>query len=155
MSDPNTLEIAPSNVEQARAWDGAEGDYWAEHADRFDRSMAGYQPAFLDAARIGRADRVLDVGCGTGQTTRDAARRAGDGYALGVDLSASMIDVARRRAAERRAGQRPVRAGRRAAAPVRPGRLRRGAQPDRGDVLRRSGRPRSATWPGPCAPAAG
>ena len=41
MSDPNTLEIAPSNVEQARAWDGAEGDYWAEHAERFDRSMAG------------------------------------------------------------------------------------------------------------------
>jgi SAM-dependent methyltransferase len=98
MSDPNTLEIAPSNVEQARAWDGAEGDYWAEHADRFDRSMAGYQPGFLDAARIGRADRVLDVGCGTGQSTREAARRACDGFALGVDLSASMIDVARRRA---------------------------------------------------------
>jgi SAM-dependent methyltransferase len=98
MSDPEPLVVDPGNVEQAQAWDGAEGDYWAEHADRFDRSLAGYQPAFLDAARIERGDRVLDIGCGTGQDTRAAARRAGDGCALGVDLSARMIEVARRRA---------------------------------------------------------
>jgi SAM-dependent methyltransferase len=42
---------------------------------------------------------VLDVGCGTGQTTRDAARLASDGHCLGVDLSASMLHVARDRAA--------------------------------------------------------
>jgi SAM-dependent methyltransferase len=40
-------------------------------------------------------DRVLDIGCGTGRTTRDAARSAGEGSALGVDLSASMIERAR------------------------------------------------------------
>jgi SAM-dependent methyltransferase len=40
-------------------------------------------------------DRVLDIGCGTGRTTRDAARSAADGSALGVDLSASMIERAR------------------------------------------------------------
>lgn len=40
-------------------------------------------------------DRVLDIGCGTGQTSRDAARSAVGGSALGVDLSASMIDWAR------------------------------------------------------------
>ena len=46
------------------------------------------------------SDRVLDIGCGTGQTTRDAARAATGGSAVGVDLSARMLDYARRRAAE-------------------------------------------------------
>ena len=40
-------------------------------------------------------DRILDIGCGTGRTTRDAARSARQGSALGVDLSASMIERAR------------------------------------------------------------
>ena len=40
-------------------------------------------------------DRVLDVGCGAGQTTRDAARLAEAGSALGVDISVSMIERAR------------------------------------------------------------
>ena len=43
---------------------------------------------------------MLDVGCGTGQTTRDAARAASAGSALGVDLSSRMLDHARRRATE-------------------------------------------------------
>lgn len=99
MPDPDTLVVDPSNADQARAWDGPDGDYWAEHADRFDRSMAGHQPAFLAAAAVTPGDRVLDVGCGTGQTTRAAARLAGAGHALGVDLSERMIELARRRAA--------------------------------------------------------
>jgi SAM-dependent methyltransferase len=45
---------------------------------------------------------VLDIGSGTGQTTLDAARSASCGSVLGVDLSARMVEVARR-AAERAA----------------------------------------------------
>jgi SAM-dependent methyltransferase len=41
-------------------------------------------------------DHVLDIGCGAGQTTRDAARLAVAGTVLGVDVSAPMIDRARR-----------------------------------------------------------
>jgi SAM-dependent methyltransferase len=47
------------------------------------------------ACDVRRHDRVLDVGCGTGQTTRAAARTAAAGSALGVDVSARMIDRAR------------------------------------------------------------
>ena len=43
---------------------------------------------------------MLDIGCGTGQTTCDAARAAGAGSALGVDLSSAMIEFARTRAAQ-------------------------------------------------------
>jgi ubiquinone/menaquinone biosynthesis C-methylase UbiE len=38
---------------------------------------------------------VLDVGCGSGQTTREAARTAQAGSALGVDVSAAAIERAR------------------------------------------------------------
>ncbi|GAA4942389.1 ubiquinone/menaquinone biosynthesis C-methylase UbiE [Actinomycetospora succinea] len=90
-----TTDIDPTNRAQAQAWDGTEGDYWAAHPDRFDTALARYQPAFHAACDVGPGDRVLDVGCGTGLTTRAAARAAPDGEAVGVDLSARMIDVAR------------------------------------------------------------
>jgi SAM-dependent methyltransferase len=95
-STTSGLRVDPSNAEQAKAWDGGEGAYWAAHAEHFDRTVAAYHRPFLDAAAIGTGEQVLDIGCGTGQTTRDAARRAAPGGALGVDLSAGMIALARR-----------------------------------------------------------
>lgn len=96
---PATLPVASSNIDQLRAWDGDEGEYWADNAEHFDRSVAAYDERLFAAAAIGVRDHVLDVGCGTGQTTRDAARAASAGSALGVDLSASMLEYARRVAA--------------------------------------------------------
>ena len=90
----------PSNVEQAKAWDGDQGAHWASHAARLDAAIAAHHGPFLDAAGVQPGERVLDIGCGAGQTTRDAARAAGSGFALGVDLSSQMLDYARRRAAD-------------------------------------------------------
>lgn len=92
------VAVDVSNAEQARAWNGSEGAYWAANAGRFERAMARYNPRFLDMARIGPGARVIDVGCGTGDTARAAARAANHGETLGVDLSAQMIAVARQRA---------------------------------------------------------
>ena len=100
MTATHAVPVDPSNVEQLRAWDGDEGEYWADNADYFDRSIADYHQRLLAAATIGARDCVLDVGCGTGQTTRDAARVASAGAALGVDLSSRMLDYARRRAVD-------------------------------------------------------
>jgi ubiquinone/menaquinone biosynthesis C-methylase UbiE len=56
--------------------------------------------AVLDAVGVRPGARVLDVGCGTGDTTLHAARRVGpSGLALGVDASLTMLERARRRAA--------------------------------------------------------
>lgn len=89
------LHVDPSNAAAARAWDGDEGAYWTRYAKQFDRAVAAYHTGLMEAAEIGRNEQVLDIGCGTGQTTRDAARRATSGSALGIDLSAQMIALAR------------------------------------------------------------
>ena len=99
ISGPAGPAVDPSNAAQAESWDGDSGAYWADQAATFDRGIAAYQQPFLDAAAIGPSDRVLDIGCGNGLTTRDAARRAPGGHALGIDLSAAMLAVARAAAA--------------------------------------------------------
>lgn len=100
MTTDSAVSVDPSNVAQLRAWDGAEGSYWADNADSFDRSVAPYHQRLLEIAAVAAHEQVLDVGCGTGQTTRDAARAASAGSALGIDLSSRMLDDARRRAAD-------------------------------------------------------
>jgi len=94
----DTVPVDPANAEQLNAWNGDEGTYWAQHAERFDRAIAGHDGPFQAAAGFQPTDRVLDVGCGSGQNTRDAARAARSGSALGVDLSAPMLVHARRAA---------------------------------------------------------
>ncbi|GAB2454492.1 class I SAM-dependent methyltransferase [Streptomyces incanus] len=90
---------AIANRQQAEAWNDWEGAHWAEHAERYDAMMGAFNEPLFAAAGITAGHRVLDVGCGTGQTTRLAARRAYDGEAVGIDLSAPMLDRARRDAA--------------------------------------------------------
>ena len=104
MTDTSPVAVDPSNEAAYRAWDGADGEFWAAHESYFDRSLARYDPALLAAAAIGPRDRVLDVGCGTGHTSRAAARLARDGAVVGIDLSSPMLERARERAHEERLG---------------------------------------------------
>ena len=61
----------------------------------YDAELGLHHQVLRRACTIRAGDRILDIGCGTGRTTRDAARSAGEGSALGLDLSASMIERAR------------------------------------------------------------
>ncbi|MEV6859771.1 methyltransferase domain-containing protein [Streptosporangium subroseum] len=88
------------NTEQAEAWNGYEGNHWADHQDRYDAVNSEFNDHLLTAAAIGERDRVLDIGCGNGQVTRLAARRARLGHAAGIDLSAPMLQRARATAAD-------------------------------------------------------
>ncbi|MFE5208139.1 class I SAM-dependent methyltransferase [Streptomyces sp. NPDC056600] len=90
------LEVV--NTEQAQAWNGPEGDHWARHQDRWNAVNEGFNEPLLDSADISAGHRVLDLGCGSGQTTRLAALRASAGNAVGLDLSAAMLAEARSRA---------------------------------------------------------
>lgn len=100
MTSTDTAWVAPANADQLTAWDTAEGVFWAKHADLFEQSLQRYDDWLLRAAAIRDGDNVLDVGCGTGSTTRAAAWLAGSGTALGVDLSSPMLEVAALRARE-------------------------------------------------------
>lgn len=68
-------------------------------ADFYDAELSRHNRHLRVATRVGTRDRVLDIGCGAGQTTREAARVAVEGDVLGVDISADMLEIARRRCA--------------------------------------------------------
>jgi SAM-dependent methyltransferase len=81
------------NVAQAEAWNGWEGENWARDCERYDVMMREFDDAFFGAADLADQDRVLDVGCGTGQTARRAAHTAA--RVVGIDISGPMLARAR------------------------------------------------------------
>ena len=96
---PQAPLVDARNADMASAWNGQEGEDWAAHADRYDAASAAFDASLLDGARITATDRVLDVGCGAGVSTRAAARAAPGGHVTGIDLSAQLLAEARRRSA--------------------------------------------------------
>ena len=61
----------------------------------YDAELRRHNEVLHRALGVQLRDQVLDIGCGTGQTTRQAARTARAGSALGVDVSALAIERAR------------------------------------------------------------
>lgn len=61
----------------------------------YDAELQLHNHAFRHACGILAHEHVLDIGCGAGRTTRDAARDAPGGRAMGIDISAPMIACAR------------------------------------------------------------
>jgi len=89
------------NIDQAEAWDGPEGEHWALHHERFDATISPHHGVLITAAAFAPGERVLDIGCGNGLSSRDAARAVGpSGSVLGVDLSGPMLAVAAQLAEE-------------------------------------------------------
>jgi SAM-dependent methyltransferase len=61
----------------------------------YDAELRLHDEILRGAYDLRASDHVLDVGCGTGQTTREAARLAHAGGAVGIDTSARVIERAR------------------------------------------------------------
>ncbi|MEV0593276.1 class I SAM-dependent methyltransferase [Nonomuraea cavernae] len=91
---------AIANTHHAEAWNGWEGTNWADNAARYNAIVAAFDDDLFRAAAIHENDRVIDIGCGTGQPTLMAARRAAQGHVFGIDISAPMLERARADAAE-------------------------------------------------------
>src|SRR6266498_1843237 len=91
----------PNNAQtryQDQYWNGPQANHWLVHEHRYERMGAPFPRLVLDAAAVARTDRVLDIGCGTGSTTCTAARAAGDGQALGVDIARPLLQRAKQQA---------------------------------------------------------
>jgi ubiquinone/menaquinone biosynthesis C-methylase UbiE len=65
----------------------------------YDDELRAHNERLRAAVGVRPGDHVLDIGCGAGQSTRDAARVAAPGRVLGVDISAQLLERARQRTA--------------------------------------------------------
>jgi ubiquinone/menaquinone biosynthesis C-methylase UbiE len=93
------MVVQVGDEQDARPWvnaDQAAGEFRVSHAELFDAEARLHEQRFNAAAAIGASDHVLDVGCGTGKSTREAGRAAVAGTVLGVDISAPVLELARR-----------------------------------------------------------
>lgn len=91
--------MSEPNADMRKAWDGPDGDIWAASAHQYETRGAGHRRLLLQAAAIDSGERVLDLGCGNGASTREAARMAEPGEVVGIDLSTAMLTNARARSA--------------------------------------------------------
>lgn len=92
---PDTL-----HADQVAFWSGEGGAMWLNTEVRIEATLAGLGARALAAAAPRPGEAVIDIGCGTGPTTRALARAvAPSGRVLGLDLSATMVAEASRRAA--------------------------------------------------------
>ena len=92
-------DAARANAQMTEYWNGTAGDKWVRLETILDDQLRPFGDAVLAAARLRSGERVLDIGCGCGATTLDAARAVGaEGRATGVDLSRAMLARAALRA---------------------------------------------------------
>jgi SAM-dependent methyltransferase len=85
-----------SNADQIADWNGLQGQRWAELQREIEGIVRPFGLAALERAAPQAGERVVDVGCGCGDTSIELARRVGStGRVLGVDVSRPMLDVAR------------------------------------------------------------
>jgi SAM-dependent methyltransferase len=70
--------------------------------DFYDSELRAHHEHLRAAYGISRGDEIVDIGCGTGLTTREAARAAAPGRVVGVDVSERMLDRARQLTAAER-----------------------------------------------------
>ncbi|HKT14268.1 MAG TPA: methyltransferase domain-containing protein [Allosphingosinicella sp.] len=91
-----------SEVQQAAGaedWEGAKGENWLAHLDRFEGMIAPIGAALIAHAGFRAGERVVDIGCGGGATTIEIARTVGPaGEAWGIDISPALVAAGRRRA---------------------------------------------------------
>jgi ubiquinone/menaquinone biosynthesis C-methylase UbiE len=92
-------QVAAENEEAREAWNGVLFDRFVSYRDL---AVAGISPHGDEAIRIAPpqvGDRVLDLGCGFGDATRQLAHIIGpQGSALGVDVAPRFVEAARREA---------------------------------------------------------
>jgi SAM-dependent methyltransferase len=79
-------------------WTGRIGDVWAAEWRRTDRSFTNLTPylnAAILAAATSRTRKIIDIGCGAGATTLATAQALPNATVTGIDLSPTLIEIAR------------------------------------------------------------
>ncbi len=89
------------NAAQITYWNEGAGPTWAALQVQLDRQLGPLGRATEAALKPQVGERLLDVGCGCGETSLELARAVGpSGSVTGLDISRPMLEIARGRAAE-------------------------------------------------------
>ena len=97
----NEIRVVEDNAEATEAWNGPLFDIWMDYRDIVAEGLRDHGESALAANPPQVGDRVLDIGCGLGDTTVRLAGIVGaSGHAHGVDVAERMIETAIAEAAE-------------------------------------------------------
>ena len=95
------VSVLVENDEAISAWDGVLFDRWLKYRHIFVGGLANHGDEALRRFPPMAGWKVIDVGCGLGDTTQAIAHAVGpSGEVLGVDAAPRMLEIARRETAE-------------------------------------------------------
>jgi SAM-dependent methyltransferase len=98
-------KVAPANQEAIEAWNGVLFDRFVKYRPIVTAGLGAHGEEAMRAHPPAAGARVLDIGCGFGDTTQRLAELVGpDGSAHGVDAAERFIDSARAEARESGSG---------------------------------------------------
>lgn len=93
MTQPNSQDS-----DQARYWNEGGGRRWSENIDRIERMLQPLGTRLVEFAQPRQGEKVLDVGCGGGLTSKAFTDAVGPtGEVLGLDVSTQILAIARER----------------------------------------------------------
>jgi ubiquinone/menaquinone biosynthesis C-methylase UbiE len=93
--------VAPSNEEAVEAWNGPLFERFVAFRDLLTTGLGAHGERALAMYPPSPGGRVLDVGCGFGDTAQRLAELVGpEGEVVGIDASERFIEVARQEATE-------------------------------------------------------
>jgi len=89
-----------TNIDMKEYWNGDGGREWVRFQNRIDESLIPFGKKAMAVAKFLPGERVLDIGCGCGDTSFEIARQVGaNGYVQGIDISELVLKRARIREA--------------------------------------------------------
>ena len=93
--------VALGNEEAVQAWDGVLFDRFKQYRHIFTTGLGAHSDAAMAIHPPPVGGRVVDIGCGFGDTTQQLARLVGpDGEAVGIDAAPNFIEASIQEAQE-------------------------------------------------------
>ena len=86
------------NNEQFEFWNKGIGQKWVDEDQSMNERLSFLTEELFLKSNIKEDDKVLDIGCGGGQTSFEASKLVGsNGYVVGADISKILLELAERK----------------------------------------------------------